>query len=92
MTKPALDQTPQLNAMFRFQWEEAQNCHVLLYPEGMIKLNDSAGAILSEVNGEQDCAAIIQALETRFPEAGELGPDVLEFLAIAHEQNWIGYV
>jgi pyrroloquinoline quinone biosynthesis protein D len=65
---------------------------VLLYPEGMIKLNDSAGAILSEVNGEQDCAAIIQALETRFPEAGELGPDVLEFLAIAHEQNWIGYV
>ncbi len=91
MTKPALDQTPQLNAMFRFQWEEAQNCHVLLYPEGMIKLNDSAGAILSEVNGEQDCAAIIQALETRFPEAGELGPDVLEFLAIAHEQNWIGY-
>lgn len=92
MTKLALDQTPQLNAMFRFQWEEAQNCHVLLYPEGMIKLNDSAGAILSEVNGEQDCAAIIQALETRFPEAGELGPDVLEFLAIAHEQNWIGYV
>jgi pyrroloquinoline quinone biosynthesis protein D len=78
--------------MFRFQWEEAQGCHVLLYPEGMIKLNDSAGAILSEVNGEQDCAAIIQALETRFPDAGELGPDVLEFLAIAHEQNWIGYV
>jgi pyrroloquinoline quinone biosynthesis protein D len=92
MTKPALDQIPKLNVMFRFQWEEAQNCHVLLYPEGMIKLNDSAGAILSEVNGEQDCAAIIQALETRFPEAGELGPDVLEFLAIAHEQNWIGYV
>ncbi len=92
MTKPALDQIPQLNRMFRFQWEEAQNCHVLLYPEGMIKLNDSAGAILSEVNGEQDCAAIIQALETRFPDAGELGPDVLEFLAIAHEQNWIGYV
>ncbi|WP_010323059.1 pyrroloquinoline quinone biosynthesis peptide chaperone PqqD [Marinobacterium stanieri] len=92
MTKPVLDQTPQLNAMFRFQWEEAQNCHVLLYPEGMIKLNDSAGAILSEVNGEQDCAAIIQALEARFPEAGELGPDVLEFLAVAHEQNWIGYV
>ena len=92
MTKPPLDQTPQLNAMFRFQWEEAQNCHVLLYPEGMIKLNDSAGAILSEVNGEQDCAAIIQALEIRFPDAGELGPDVLEFLAIAHEQNWVRYV
>ncbi len=89
MTKPTLDQTPSLNPMFRFQWEEAQNCHVLLYPEGMIKLNDSAGAILAEVNGEQDCAAIIHTLESRFPEAGELGPDVLEFLEVAREQNWI---
>ena len=91
MTKPEPNQIPSLNRMFRLQWEEAQNCHVLLYPEGMIKLNDSAGAILSEVNGEQDYAAIIQALETRFPDAGELGPDVLEFLAIAHEQNWVRY-
>ncbi|MBR9828652.1 MAG: pyrroloquinoline quinone biosynthesis peptide chaperone PqqD [Oceanospirillales bacterium] len=92
MSKPELDQTPSLNPMFRFQWEEAQNGHVLLYPEGMIKLNDSAGAILAEVNGEQNCTAIIHALETRFPEAGALGPDVLEFLEVAHEQNWIRYV
>ncbi|MBP0050168.1 pyrroloquinoline quinone biosynthesis peptide chaperone PqqD [Marinobacterium sp. AK62] len=91
MTKPGLDQTPSLNPMFRFQWEEAQGCHVLLYPEGMIKLNDSAAAILAEVQGEQDCAAIIQALEARFPDAGALGPDVLEFLEVAHEQNWIRY-
>ena len=92
MTKPSLIQTPSLNPMFRFQWEEAQNCHVLLYPEGMIKLNDSAGAILAEVNGEQDCAAIIRSLEARFPNAGALGPDVLGFLEVAREQNWIRYV
>lgn len=92
MSKPELDMIPSLNPMFRFQWEEAQNCHVLLYPEGMIKLNESAGAILSEVNGEQSCAAIISALEARFPEAGALGPDVKEFLEVANEQNWIRYV
>ena len=31
----------------RLQWEPAQEAHVLLYPEGMVKLNGSAGAILS---------------------------------------------
>jgi len=91
MHEPTLEQIPQLNSLFRLQWEEAQGCHVLLYPEGMIKLNASAGAILNEVNGEQDCAHIIRALETRFPDAGELKADVLEFLAIAREQNWIRY-
>ena len=30
---------PQLNKHFRLQWEEAQDCYVLLYPEGMVKLN-----------------------------------------------------
>ncbi|MBA4502174.1 pyrroloquinoline quinone biosynthesis peptide chaperone PqqD [Marinobacterium marinum] len=89
MTRPVLEQTPRLNAMFRLQWEDVQNCHVLLYPEGMIRLNDSAGAILAEVNGEQNCAAIISSLETRFPDAGKLETDVLEFLEVAREQNWI---
>ncbi|HBQ81209.1 MAG TPA: pyrroloquinoline quinone biosynthesis peptide chaperone PqqD, partial [Erwinia persicina] len=23
---------------YRLQWEEVQNCHVILYPEGMAKL------------------------------------------------------
>ena len=31
------DQTPTLVPMFRFQWEQAQDSYVLLYPEGMVK-------------------------------------------------------
>ena len=38
---------------FRLQFEPAQGCHVLLYPEGMIKLNDSASEILQQVDGKQ---------------------------------------
>ena len=34
---------PCLAKPFRFQWEEAQDCFVLLYPEGMVKLNQAAG-------------------------------------------------
>jgi pyrroloquinoline quinone biosynthesis protein D len=28
-----------ISKLFRLQWEPAQNAHVLLYPEGMVRLN-----------------------------------------------------
>ena len=31
---------------FRLQWKEAQSAHVLLYPEGMVRIGASAGTIL----------------------------------------------
>ena len=34
-----LPEYPKLNRLFRLQYEEAQKTHVLLYPEGMVKLN-----------------------------------------------------
>uniref|UniRef100_UPI000D68BAA2 pyrroloquinoline quinone biosynthesis peptide chaperone PqqD n=1 Tax=Pseudomonas aeruginosa TaxID=287 RepID=UPI000D68BAA2 len=43
MSLPSLDSVPMLRRGFRFQFEPAQDCHVLLYPAGMVKLNDSAG-------------------------------------------------
>ena len=38
---------PRIGSGFRLQWEPAQDAHVLLYPEGMVKLNGSAGAIIA---------------------------------------------
>lgn len=80
---------PRLRPGFRFQWEPAQACHVLLYPEGMVRLNDSAGAVLAEVDGRHTVADIVTLLERRFPDAGELTSDVNEFLADAEQQHWI---
>ena len=34
---------PALRSMYRLQWEEAQQRWVLLYPEGMVRLNGPAG-------------------------------------------------
>jgi len=34
--------TPTWRTGYRYQYEPAQKGHVLLYPEGMIKLNESA--------------------------------------------------
>lgn len=76
---------------YRLQWEAAQDTHVVLYPEGMAKLNETAAAILELVDGKQDVAAIIAMLDSRFPEAGGVGPDVIEFLQSAYEQKWIQF-
>lgn len=83
------EQVPVLRRGFRFQWEPAQDCHVLLYPEGMIKLNGSAGAILAEVDGVRSVAAIVAGLHERFPEAEGIETDILEFLEVARERFWI---
>ena len=42
---------PVLALGYRFQWEPAQDCHVLLYPEGMVKLNPAAAEILKRQPG-----------------------------------------
>jgi pyrroloquinoline quinone biosynthesis protein D len=80
---------PAIRRGFRLQFEPAQGCHVLLYPEGMIKLNESAGEILKLVDGRRSVATIIAELQSRFPEVPGLDEDILAFLEVAHAQFWI---
>lgn len=79
---------PQLARGFRMQWESAQDCHVLLYPEGMVKLNPSAHEILSRCDGEHTVAAIVSDLQRTFPGA-ELEAQVWQFARLAVERGWI---
>ena len=83
------EQAPLLRRGFRLQWEPRQDCHVLLYPEGMIKLNASAGQILRLVDGQRSVAAIIAQLTSSFPGVPGIDEDVLAFLEVAHAQFWI---
>jgi pyrroloquinoline quinone biosynthesis protein D len=80
--------TVEIAPNFRFQWEEAQNCHVLLYPEGMITLNDSAGEILKRCDGSRSVDALIDELKQQFPDA-DLESDGWEFLEEACHAGWI---
>ncbi|WP_312182952.1 pyrroloquinoline quinone biosynthesis peptide chaperone PqqD [Pantoea sp. CTOTU46764] len=80
---------PAFRRGYRMQWEAAQDSHVVLYPEGMAKLNETAVAILELVDGKQDVAAIVATLDARFLDAGGVGDDVKEFLQSAIEQKWI---
>lgn len=82
---------PRLNAMFRLQWEPAQDCYVLLFPEGMVKLNGGAGEILQLVDGINNVTDIINLLHQKFPDADDLTGDVHEFLCTAHKKKWLYY-
>ncbi|MEM6161497.1 pyrroloquinoline quinone biosynthesis peptide chaperone PqqD [Erwinia sp. P6884] len=82
-------QIPAFRRGYRLQWEQAQDCHVILYPEGMAKLNESATAILQQVEGTRSVAEIIAGLNAQFPEAGGVDEDVKAFLVQACEQKWI---
>ena len=85
---PLLDDRPTVSALYRLQFEPAQNSWVLLYPEGMVKLNASAAEILKRCDGIVSVQELIEGLEREY--AGvELREDVCHFLSDAYGRGWI---
>ena len=82
------DSKPAISRGFRLQWEVAQNAHVLLYPEGMVKLPGSAGEIMKRIDGKSSVRAIVEDLQNTFPGAALRG-DVIGFLEHVHGKGWI---
>ncbi|MFI3223397.1 MAG: pyrroloquinoline quinone biosynthesis peptide chaperone PqqD [Methylococcaceae bacterium] len=72
----------------RLQWEEAQQKLVILYPEGMVELNQSSAEILKLCDGTRTVAQIVSDLEQKFATAG-LTNDVTAFLEVAIQNGWI---
>lgn len=80
---------PMLALGYRFQWEPVQDCYVLLYPEGMVKLNPAAGEILKRISEKkQTVSELIAELKLAFNGA-DLDDDVYQFLEEAHDNDWI---
>ena len=57
--------SPCIAPGMRLQFEAVQDTWVLLYPEGMVKLNPSASAILQRCNGKLTVAAIVADLDAQ---------------------------
>ena len=83
-----LPERPRLNKLFRLQWEEVQQAYVLLYPEGMVKLNQSAAEILKHCDGTRTVDQIISELEQQFNEKNLRDP-IEGMLRAAFEKDWI---
>ncbi|HEU0204923.1 MAG TPA: pyrroloquinoline quinone biosynthesis peptide chaperone PqqD [Burkholderiaceae bacterium] len=79
---------PAIGRVFRLQWEDAQQAHVLLYPEGMVKLNASAGEILRRCDGVHTLAEVVADLERAFNRSG-LARDVEAFVSMAVAKGWL---
>lgn len=79
-------------AGYRFQFEPAQNKYVILYPEGMIQLNESASEIGRFIDGKMTTDQIIFQLIQKYPDATELAVDVDDFMQVAQQQHWIDFV
>jgi len=86
MTTP--DAHPAVAPMYRLQFEPAQDAWVLLYPEGMVKLNTPAAEILRRCDGRRSIHEIVAELESAFAQTALLA-DVQDFLAVARGQGWV---
>tara|TARA_X000000368_G_scaffold411190_1_gene395704 strand:+ start:420 stop:692 length:273 start_codon:yes stop_codon:yes gene_type:complete len=73
---------------FRVQWEEVQDCYVVLYPEGMVKLSQSAGEIMKRIDGKKTIIDIINDISATF-EGADVTEDVMKFLEVVYGNGWI---
>ncbi len=79
---------PAVAPMYRLQFEPAQDAWVLLYPEGMVKLNTPAAEILRRCDGLRSVDDIVGELERAFARSA-LTDDVQAFLSQARERGWL---
>lgn len=82
------DQTIKFSPLHRLQWEEAQQKNVILYPEGMVELNQSSAEILKLCDGSHTLEQIVGILEQKFETTGLIN-DITAFLEVALKNGWI---
>lgn len=73
----------------RFQWEEAQQSYVILFPEGMVKLHGGAGEVIKRVDGKASVADIVALLKQTFPDAEGIEKDIIGMFEMALNKAWI---
>lgn len=73
----------------RFQWEEAQQSYVILFPEGMVKLHGGAGEVIKRIDGKANVGEIVADLKQAFPDAENIEADIMGMFDLAFSKAWI---
>jgi pyrroloquinoline quinone biosynthesis protein D len=82
---------PRLAKGVRLQSDSASGKSVLLFPEGIVELNETAHEILSRCDG-QTLSEIVQALAEEYDaNRATLAADVRETLADLHQRKLIEF-
>src|SRR5262249_3016477 len=69
---------PVLVPHARYRWDKLRRQHQIVFPEGMLVLNDPAAAIVQLCDG-RSLSELLAALSEQFP-AGNFGEDARAFL------------
>ena len=80
----------KLSKIYRFQYEPVRSGYVLLFPEGIVELNETASLILSLCLNDTSLMELFERLENKFPDA-PFRNDVEDFLLSAFEEKWLEY-
>jgi pyrroloquinoline quinone biosynthesis protein D len=70
---------PRLMTGARLRYDEVREEHVLLVPEGVVRLNPTAAEVLELCDGERSLDDIVGALSERY-DGTDLRDDVLELV------------
>jgi len=87
MTMEAGIRCPVLAPHARYRWDKVRNEHQLVFPEGMIVLNEPGKAIVELCDG-RSLDEMVAALKEKFPGA-EPEDDVREFLGQLAERGLV---
>jgi pyrroloquinoline quinone biosynthesis protein D len=85
-----LSQRLRLNPHYLLRYEYSQQAHILLYPEGLIKLNQAAAQILQRCDGTRTVQEVIADLDVAFPgNLSAIAQDTQAFVATALQKGWL---
>ena len=84
----SVPELPYLSRRLCLQYQAAQTSWVLLYPEGMVQLNDSAAEIMRRCDGKHTVEAIVSELEELFEIEG-IAPQVQSLIDEGTRRGWL---
>ena len=70
---------PRLVTRARLRYDEVREEHLLLVPEGAVRLNPTAAEVLELCDGQRSVDEIVGVLSTRY-DGADLGEDVRELV------------
>jgi pyrroloquinoline quinone biosynthesis protein D len=81
---------PRLADKARLKWDAVREKHLLLFPEGVLVLNQTAHDVLALCDGRRAVAEIVKALATQYAsDANAIAGDVKEILQRLVEKSLV---
>ncbi len=79
---------PRLADKARLKWDEVRKKHLLLFPEGVLVLNQTAHDVLTLCDGQHDVAGMVKILAARY-QSEAIDGDVREILRRLGERGFV---